>query len=295
MDRRMTAQNFINQLSNKIDKIKDFPVLKSLAIAQACLESQYGQKHFYNNLFGIKCHNLKKYAGCRLGNTKEFIKGSYGDYRLAFQVYNSFDESLEDYARLMNASRYKPVREAKDYVEATENVKACGYATGISYVGSLRKIIEKYKLYEFDSKYNIMNKDLVLTRSFKYGEFWSNNFGKEKVPPSDEYYADIFYIANQLQKVRDKLNQDFKPRNEIKIIITSGYRTKEWNSSKNVEGAADSLHLCGRAADSRAIGVPLMVYYSYILRYTDFNHLGFYKILNFVHAGLINKITIFKY
>ena len=140
-----------------------------------------------------------------------------------------------------------------------------------------------------------MNKNLILTKEFKYGEFWSNNFGKEKVPPPDEYSADIFYIANQLQKVRDKLNKDFKPRNEIKILITSGYRTKEWNASKNVEGAADSLHLYGRAADSRAIGVPLMVYYSYILRYTDFNHLGFYKILNFVHAGLINKITIFKY
>lgn len=149
----MTNQEFINLLSKKIDNIKDFPVLKSLAIAQACLESQYGRKHFYNNLFGIKCHDPKKYAGCRLGRTAEFIDGSYKNLSLAFQTYNSFDESLEDYARLMNIPRYKPVREAKNYLEATEQIVACGYATSPSYRDSLRKIIEQYKLYELDNKY----------------------------------------------------------------------------------------------------------------------------------------------
>ena len=47
----MTPQEFIKLLSDKIDKIKDVPVLKSLAIAQSCLESQYGKKHFYNNIY----------------------------------------------------------------------------------------------------------------------------------------------------------------------------------------------------------------------------------------------------
>jgi len=60
---------------------------------------------------------------------------------------------LRDYARLMNISRYKPVREAKNYLEATEQVVACGYATSPTYRDSLRKIIEQYKLYELDNKY----------------------------------------------------------------------------------------------------------------------------------------------
>lgn len=140
-----------------------------------------------------------------------------------------------------------------------------------------------------------MNKYLQLTKDFTYYEYFSNNFGKPRIEPPEQYFGDILHLAGQLQIVRNKLNEDFKPKNEIKILVTSGYRTKEWNASKGVEGAGDSLHLYGKAADSRAIGVPLLVYYSYILRYTDLNHLGYYRILQFVHAGLINKITIFKY
>jgi len=140
-----------------------------------------------------------------------------------------------------------------------------------------------------------MNKNEKLTANFKYGEFWSNNFGKPRVEPPSGYFGYILYIANQLQKVRDKLNEDFKPKKEIKISITSGYRTKEWNASKGVEGASNSKHLYGMAADSRAIGVPLFIYYSYILRHTDLNHLGYYKTLNFVHAGIDDKLIIFKF
>jgi len=142
-----------------------------------------------------------------------------------------------------------------------------------------------------------MNKDYKLTPNFTYYEFWSNNFGKPKVEPPDKYFPNVAYVAGQLQIVRDKLNQDYRKawQPEIKILITSGYRTKEWNASKGVEGASNSKHLYGLAADSRAIGVPLIIYYSYILRYTDLNHLGYYRNQNFIHAGAENKLTIFKY
>ena len=288
----MTPQEFIKLLSDKIDKIKDFPVLKSLAIAQSCLESRYGEKSFYGNIFGIKCHDPNLYAGCRLGKTAEFVNGNYKNLSLAFQTYNNFDESLEDYARIMNLPRYKLVREAKDYLEATEAIRACGYATSISYTINLRKIIEKYKLYELDRK---MDKNLQLTENFRYYEWWSNNFGKEKIEPPEEYFHKIKREAEQLQRVRDKLNEDFRPKKEIYILITSAYRTKEWNASKNVEGAKNSKHLTADAVDSRAVGVPLFVYYTYLVRYTDFNHLGYYLKQNFVHAGNESKIIIFKY
>ena len=288
----MTPQEFIKLLSDKIDKIKDFPVLKSLAIAQSCLESRYGEKSFYGNIFGIKCHNPNLYAGCRLGKTAEFVNGNYKNLSLAFQVYHNFDECLEDYARLMNLSRYKPVREAKDYLEATKEIVFCGYATSPSYYQSLRKIIEKYKLYELDNK---MDKNLQLTKNFRYYEWWSNNFGKEKIEPPEEYFPKIQREAEQLQRVRDKLNEDFRPKKEIYILITSAYRTKEWNASKDVEGAKNSKHLTADALDSRAVGVPLFVYYTYLVRYTDFNHFGYYLKQNFVHAGNEDKLTIFKY
>ena len=292
------SREFINLLSQKIDNIPNFPVLKSLAIAQACLESRFGQKHFYNNIFGIKCHNPNLYAGCRLGRTAEFIDGSYQhNLRLAFQVYDSFDDSLKDYARLMNIKRYERVRQATSYMEATQAVRDCGYATSPTYVANLRRLIEQYKLYELDNKMEeekyILPPDFELTKNFTYYEFWSNNFGKPKVEPPAAYYYYILHLAESLQTVRDKLNADFKKK--IWILITSGYRTPEWNKSKSVEGANDSKHLYGMAADSRAIGVPLFVYYTYLMRYTDLNHIGYYKAMNFVHAGIDDNFTIFKY
>jgi len=143
-----------------------------------------------------------------------------------------------------------------------------------------------------------MNKQDKLTENFKYGEFWSNNFGKPKVEPPKGYFDNILHLAEQLQIVRDKLNEDkgrLRVYKEIKILITSGYRTKEWNASKGVEGASNSLHLYGKAVDSKAIGVPLMIYYSYLLRYTDLNHIGYCRDLYFVHMGIKDRLTIFKY
>jgi len=141
----------------------------------------------------------------------------------------------------------------------------------------------------------MMDKDTKLTDNFKWYEFWSNNFGKPKIEPPEKYYPHILHIAKQLQKVRDLLNQDFRLKKEIYILITSAYRTPEWNASKSVEGASSSKHLLGMAVDSRAVGVPLFKYYTYLVRYTDFNHLGYYKVSDFVHAGIDNKLTIFKY
>jgi hypothetical protein len=154
---------------------------------------------------------------------------------------------------------------------------------------------------EFDGYQTIYNKPykeirpekILLTENFKYYEFWSNNFGKPKVEPPEEYYQKLLYIAKQLQTVRDKLSNDYKI--DIPILITSAYRTKEWNASKSVEGANDSKHLRAEAVDSRAVGVPLFVYYTYLIRYTNFNHLGYYRAKNFVHVGIEDKITVFKY
>ncbi len=143
-----------------------------------------------------------------------------------------------------------------------------------------------------------MNKQDNLTDNFKFGEFWSNNFGKSKVEPPAKYFNDILYLAEQLQKVRDKLNEDknrLRVYREIKIFVTSGYRTKEWNASKGVEGAANSLHLYGKAVDSRALGISLFIYYTYLIRYTDLNHIGYYRDLYFVHMGIKDRIKIFEY
>ena len=281
----MTPQEFINLLLDKIDNIKDFPVLKSLAISQACLESQFGKKHFYNNLFGIKCHNPNAYAGCRLGKTAEVIDGNYKKLNLAFQIYHNFDESLEDYARLMNLPRYRPVREAKDYLEATEAIRVCGYATSPSYTTNLRKIIEKYKLYKLDG--NDMNKYDYITPNFQYVEFWSGDrkLGARSIEPPAECRHKIIAMAEELQEVRDYIGSP--------IIITSAYRTKEWN--KIVGGVADSYHIQGIAVDIKVNGMPPYDLAIYVAKLTDFLGFGINIKKNFVHCDMRDKFMVFRY
>lgn len=303
----MTRQEFINWL---IPKTKNLPVLQSLTIAQICLESAFGKKHFHNNYLGIKCHKGVK---CRNAKTKEYINGNYKDYKLAFAVYENIDDCILDYVNILSRKRYRAVREAKNYIEATEQIRLCGYATSPSYSNSLRKLIEKYHLNDLDV--NMTCEDLDsdffryndnLTDNFKYGEFWSGDrkFGKKSIEPPHEYFEYIMACAEQLQIVRDILNgrADLKgrylqyrlfPSREFKIQITSAYRTPDWN--RHEKGSKNSLHLKGLAVDTRAIGLPLFIYYSYLLKYTKFNQYGYYRWKNFIHSGLMNDFVIFKY
>ena len=269
----MTPQEFINWLTPKLANI---PVLKSLAIAQICLESRYGKKHFYNNYLGIKCHNPNKYAGCRLGKTSEYIDGSYShNLRLAFQTYHNIEENIEDYSRLMNISRYKPVRESTDYLEATEQIRKCGYATSPTYQKNLRKIIEKYKLYELDS---IMDKDTQLTQHFKWGEFWCRN-----IEPPEEYYDNILLVATELEKLRGVVG---KP-----IRINSAYRTPTVN--KLLGGSKNSKHLTAEAADIRVIGFPNNEVGYFAARYTHFQGFGIGR--TYTHLDTRDKFAIWFY
>jgi hypothetical protein len=274
----MTSREFINSLNNKIDKIPNFPVLESLAIAQACLESRFGRKSFHNNIYGIKCHDINAYAGCRLGRTSEVIDGEYQhNLKLAFQTYDSIDDSIEDYARLMNLKRYKRVRDAKDYIEATQAIKDCGYATSTSYINSLRKLIERYKLYELD--FTGQPWDFV-TQNFRLKEFVC----KDNTAVPEHLIDNVRAVAKQLQIVRNHYN---KP-----IRINSAYRTPKYNRS--VGGALKSMHLLALAVDTKPLfDISIDEYYKTMLELTIFKGYGIGN--TFLHTDLRDTYTIWYY
>ena len=97
--------------------------------------------------------------------------------------------------------------------------------------------------------------DKQLTKNFRLSEFGD-------VPK--KYIDNITEVAVELQKVRDILCNP--------IIITSGYRSPEYN--KAIGGARHSQHLFGKAADSKMLGVDSKEYLAYLIRYTDFNGFG---------------------
>jgi len=272
-------QDFINLLASKLNNC---PILKSLCISMACLESSFGTKHFYNNIYGIKCHDANAYAGCRLGKTSEVIDGSYvHGLHLAFQTYDSIDDSIADYCKLMSYDRYKRVREADNYIDATAMIKACGYATSLTYRNSLRRVIEQNDLTKYD-KEGTMDANTKLTDNFRYGEFWSNSTSGKKIEPPEELYDNVLLVANELQKVRTAIGRP--------IRITSGYRTKEWNTI--VGGAKSSKHLLGLAADIK-VYIPQKELLIYLGRYTGFNGFGISD--SFTHVDVRSIITTWYY
>jgi peptidoglycan hydrolase-like protein with peptidoglycan-binding domain len=136
---------------------KDYGILPSLTIAQAILESGWGTSRLSKeakNLFGIKA--FSNWAGKRITmKTTEWYDGKKTIINAYFRVYDSFNDSIEDHNKLLFSSRYKPVRQCRDYKDACREIYNCGYATDPSYPEKLIKIIEENKLYELDGEISI--------------------------------------------------------------------------------------------------------------------------------------------
>jgi hypothetical protein len=82
-----------------------------------------------------------------------------------------------------------------------------------------------------------------LTKSFMASEFSCNDENKTPVP--DIYTVNVKKLAANLQVLRDVLGKPIK--------VTSGYRTKEYNTK--VGGVKNSQHLFAKAADIKVKGM----------------------------------------
>lgn len=148
---------FIKQIAPHAQKIQEkYKILASLVIAQACLESNFGQSGLAQkgkNLFGIK----GSYNGQSVTmKTTEYRNNKPYKIDAAFRKYPSWLESLEDLAQLYtngvswDKNKYKSIIGETNYVTACKKVQECGYATDLNYAAKLIRIIEKYELHKYD-------------------------------------------------------------------------------------------------------------------------------------------------
>jgi peptidoglycan hydrolase-like protein with peptidoglycan-binding domain len=151
----MDKNDFIQSI--KIGALKgqsDFGILASITIAQAILESGWGKSQLAvkaKNLFGIKA--FSNWTGKRVTmKTTEWYNGKRVMVNADFRAYNSIEDSIEDHNKLLSHSRYKPVRQCKDYKAACLELYNCGYATDACYPEKLINIIEDNELYALDSE-----------------------------------------------------------------------------------------------------------------------------------------------
>ena len=150
-----TSEAFLSLIKNDvIADMKRSGILASLTAAQALLESNNGNSKLSAppnyNLFGIK-GNYNGQSVCM--NTTEYVQGKYVTVKAYFKKYPSWLESIRDHSDMFNRlARYKNLRGEKDYKTACKNVELDGYATEPNYAESLINVIQKFKLYQWDSE-----------------------------------------------------------------------------------------------------------------------------------------------
>ena len=121
----------------------------SITLAQGLLESGYGRSELAlksNNHFGIKCHNAWK--GDKVYHDDD-MKGE------CFRKYDTPEESFRDHSDFLRyRDRYKFLFDFKptDYKSWAYGLKKAGYATDPSYPVKLIRLIEDYRLYEYDRR-----------------------------------------------------------------------------------------------------------------------------------------------
>lgn len=121
---------------------KENGLYASVLLAQMAFESKYGDTSISkktNNYFGVKAYFDKEDP-----NKKP--------HEISFKSYNTAKESMLDYASILNSERYKEthVPYAKTYKDATKALQGI-YSTDPHYSDKLNRIIEKYKLTQYDS------------------------------------------------------------------------------------------------------------------------------------------------
>lgn len=154
-----TNDDFINAIKDKaIENYDNYGVLPSITIAQAILESSYGNSTLaskYNNLFGIKANEGYN------GETISFETNEEYDEVIvaAFRVYDSFNNSIEDHGKFLKENmRYTEfgLFKGRNYKDQAQSLENAGYATvkdedgNKIYAELLIEVIEENNLNMYD-------------------------------------------------------------------------------------------------------------------------------------------------
>lgn len=160
-----------------------FNIPASITLAQGVLESSSGRSELAsksNNHFGIKCH--KEWDGKRVYHDDD-EKGE------CFRKYKFVASSFKDHSLFLSQrSRYNFLfsYSVTDYENWAKGLRKAGYATDPNYPTKLIKIIEDYKLSEFDS---ITKDNFKFESSVEEGEETNEEVNFYTVQKGDTLYS----------------------------------------------------------------------------------------------------------
>lgn len=161
-EKNETAETFVKKIGEHAREVaQDNDLYASVMIAQAMLESGNGSSQLaaapYYNLFGIKGKLNGKSVS--FATQEDTGGGNMTTIQAAFRAYDSYEDSLKDYARLLkegitgNSEFYSGTWKAntESYKDATAFLTG-KYATDTKYNQKLNGLIETYELTEYDKE-----------------------------------------------------------------------------------------------------------------------------------------------
>lgn len=161
--RVLTREEYIEKYRKlAVHEMQRSGIPASITLAQGCLESGNGNSELSrksNNHFGIKCKS--NWTGKRVYHDDDMRNE-------CFRHYNTVEESYIDHSNfLVSNPRYAELfqLDITDYKGWARGLKKAGYATATHYAESLIKIIEDYKLYEYDHVLNGEELDMIETNN----------------------------------------------------------------------------------------------------------------------------------
>ena len=201
----MTHEEFINAIAASVQKYAPQFGIKvcSPVIAQAILESGWGttNKAKYHNYFGMK------YRGGRLtchsgtfvdGSQEQLSNGQYVPVTDQWYKFDSLDLGVLGYFQFINIKNYANLKGVTDPRKYLENIRADGYATSLSYVDNLMRVINTNSLTRFDTVADNATSTVSNTETVAVKGGYpcnSSNHGKTR-NTSDINYIVVHYSGN---------------------------------------------------------------------------------------------------
>ena len=154
----MTNEQFIKEIAKYVQKYAPQFGIKvcSSVIAQACLESQYGNSELAvnaNNFFGLKYRAGRCPSASGIyykEGAEQNADGTYTNSAMQWMKFSNMEMGVKGYFEFINISNYSALKGITDPYKYLETIKECKYATSLNYVSNVYKVVEKWNLTQYD-------------------------------------------------------------------------------------------------------------------------------------------------
>lgn len=243
------TENYINKFKNlAVTEMYRTGIPASIKLAQGILESDLGRSPLAshaNNHFGIKCG--KDWIGTIYYKHDDDMDSTGTIIESCFRSYHNADQSYIDHSEFLihpaKKSRYGFLFELSttDYVGWANGLKFAGYASDPSYPSKLIKIIENYRLYEYDIQVNPIKQEYTaVTKTEKSRASVKSEKDPENFKKQDKTIASALSKEVPIQKNHIGKYQ-VKKVNDIKMVHAFGGESIKELALRNKKNVHDLL------------------------------------------------------